>query len=96
MSGEILLYLINNIFYSDKMENGTLDVSSSVIDIKQFISKMWSTTKILIQKKKLIDQLFYATNIPDIILGDTHRLMQIMFNIVEMHRNLLPQYHWIY
>ena len=82
ISGEILLYLINNILDSGKMENGTLDVSSSVINIKQFVSKMWSTTKILIQKKKLTGQLFYATNIPDIILADTHRLMQIMFNIV--------------
>ena len=82
ISGEILLYLINNILDSGKMENGTLDVSASVINIRQFVNKMWSTTKILIQKKKLTGQLFYATNIPDIILADTHRLMQIMFNIV--------------
>ena len=81
-SGEMLLHLINNLLDFGKLENSSLETSANPTNTLAFMEKVWSSIKILIQKKGLEGKMYLDKCLPEILCFDHHRLMQIIFNLV--------------
>jgi signal transduction histidine kinase/CheY-like chemotaxis protein len=83
ISGEMLTHLINNLLDAGKLQNRSLEIAAVPTNTFSFIEKMWVTTKFLIQRRNLDGCLFISKNIPENLVIDPHRLMQIIFNLVS-------------
>jgi len=82
VSGDALLNLINDILDFSKIEAGKLEFESTDIDLRDFLDK---TTKILnerAQTKGLTLKTNVAPDVPEYLLGDPHRLRQILINLI--------------
>ena len=83
VSGEILLQLLNNILDTAKVSAGGLDISLQYQDIRGFLERAWIVCSEIIRKKKLYGCLSLDMNVPENIEFDTHRLMQILINLIS-------------
>ena len=83
ISGEILLQLLNNILDTAKVSAGRLDISMHSQDIRGFLERAWIVCSEVIRKKKLYGCLSVDVNVPEKIEFDSHRLMQILINMVS-------------
>ena len=81
-SGEMLVHLINNLLDFGKLEYSSLETSANPTKTLAFMEKVWSSIKILIQKKGLEGKIYLDKNLPERLCFDNHRLMQIIFNLV--------------
>ena len=82
ISVELVLFLLNNLLDSHKMETTDLEISKSIFNSLEFFDKVWNTSKILISKKGLYGEMLIAKNIPENIRLDKLRMMQIIYNLV--------------
>ena len=83
ISGEILLQLLNNILDTAKVSAGRLDLSMHHQDIRGFLERAWGVCSEIIRQKKLYGCLAVNANVPERIEFDSHRLMQILINVVS-------------
>jgi signal transduction histidine kinase len=81
-SGDFLMFLINNILDSAKVENNQLEKSDICIETSQFFAKCWSIFGPLIKSRGLIGELHLAKSLPETVKIDSYRIMQIMFNLI--------------
>ena len=81
--GEILLNLINNFLDIVKLQSGNIDINSNPTNIRQLIEKIWSSISDPIRKKGLSGEIYFFQEIPVLMSIDAHRVMQIIFNIVN-------------
>jgi PAS domain S-box-containing protein len=81
-SGNALLTVINDILDFSKIESGMLSIEKQVFAVEDVVKSVCN----LFQKQAFVKQidLQYSTqtNIPSQLLGDSHRLRQILLNIV--------------
>ena len=82
VSGEMLLFLINNLLDFGKLQTQNLEIIPVPVDTQKFFEKMWSATKHLIQHKNLKGKIYVSKNIPEVLNIDLYRIMQIIFNLV--------------
>jgi signal transduction histidine kinase/DNA-binding response OmpR family regulator len=80
--GDMLSFLINNLLDAGKLQSKTLEITPTPTNTKLFIEKLWATSKILLQRKNLMGQLYLSKNVPLTLNLDPHRLLQIVFNLV--------------
>ena len=80
--GELLTHLVNNILDTGKVEVGELEINQTPIKIYDTLEKIWCVCSELIRVKQLRGRMRIAKNIPRTILTDSHRLTQIVFNLV--------------
>ncbi len=82
-SGEALLTVINDILDFSKIESGNLDLDLHAFDLRQCIEDVMDVfaTKAAQKGLDLVYQIDYQ--IPAQIIGDSHRLRQILLNLIS-------------
>jgi signal transduction histidine kinase len=60
ISGELLAFLINNLLDAGKLQNRNLEVTTTPINVSSFIEKIWSVSKMTLQRKKLVWSAFFC------------------------------------
>ena len=83
MSGDALIVLINDILDLAKVDAGKMTFEQVPFKMEESIKAMLHIFEAKIQEKnvKLVSQ--YDKNIPDVLLGDSVRLHQIILNLVS-------------
>ena len=82
MSGDALIVLINDILDLAKVDSGKMTFEKSPFKLAMSFSAMLHLFEIKIQEKNLKLIKEYDTRIPEVLLGDSVRLHQILLNLV--------------
>jgi signal transduction histidine kinase/CheY-like chemotaxis protein len=82
-SGENLLVLINDILDFSKIEEGKIKIERTPFNIKQLITNLSNTFKNKINSKNLRFEIEVDSGIPEILIGDPHRLSQVLVNLID-------------
>lgn len=82
-SGENLLVLINDILDYSKIEEGKIKIEKTPFHIQQLLANLKNTFKVRAETKKLKFKMTVDPQIPAILLGDPHRLSQILVNLID-------------
>lgn len=82
-SGEALLTVINDILDFSKIESGNLELDNHAFDLRQCIEEVMDVFSAKAAQKglDLLYQIDYR--IPAQIIGDSHRLRQILLNLIS-------------
>ncbi len=80
-SGEALLTVINDILDFSKIESGMIDLENKNFNLHKCVEEVTDLFSGKATEKQL--ELYYHTDhrIPDLIIGDGHRLRQILINL---------------
>ena len=82
VSGEALLTVINDILDFSKIESGNLELDSHAFDLRQCIEDVMDVFSAKMTEKNL--DLVYQIDhqIPAVIVGDSHRIHQVLLNLI--------------
>ena len=80
--GDLLLYLVNNILDTGKVEVGELEINPVEESVYNMLEKIWGVCSELIKRKGLRGSIRIQKNIPKILMIDHYRLSQIILNLV--------------
>lgn len=83
LSGDSLIVLINDILDLAKVESGKMDFEKLPFQIKTSLSTMLHIFETKIREKNLKLIKNFDSKIPDILVGDSVRLHQIIINLVS-------------
>jgi len=81
--GELLLQLINNILDSGKMELEGLEVNYKPTNVHEVLEKIWAISSEMIKKKGLFGRMTIHKKVPQFLMLDSYRIIQIMLNLVR-------------
>jgi signal transduction histidine kinase len=73
---------VNNLLDVRKVSSGTVEVSMEEVDARTFFNRIWLSCEEIIKKKGLTAELIDIEWIPERLILDTHRLTQILFNLI--------------
>lgn len=82
-SSESLLKVINDILDYSKIEVGKIELESNAFCLDEFIDDILILFKPSIQNKRLILDVVIEDDVPDILVGDSFRLKQILSNLLS-------------
>ncbi|WP_156896284.1 hybrid sensor histidine kinase/response regulator [Aestuariibacter salexigens] len=82
-SGKILMSVINDILDFSKIEAGKMDLEIHPFSINTILENIVESVASQADKKDLYMRLFIDPAIPDKLLGDSIRISQILFNIIN-------------
>ncbi|MHA7128305.1 PAS domain S-box protein [Algoriphagus namhaensis] len=82
-SAENLTGLINDILDYSKIESGKIELESVPFDLRQLITRLIHSYSFQAHEKNLELQCIIDEDIPDLLLGDSIRLGQIINNLVS-------------
>ena len=90
-SGEALLNLINDILDYSKIESGNLELEQQDFNLRECVEGIMDlfATKAAAQKLDLIYQI--DSRIPVNIIGDSHRLRQVLINLINNALKFTPK-----
>jgi PAS domain S-box-containing protein len=83
LSGDALIVLINDILDLAKVDSGKMIFEQEPFKLSNSISSMLHLFKTKVQEKNILLIQEYDNNIPEILLGDSVRLHQIILNLVS-------------
>ncbi len=83
MSGDALIVLINDILDLAKVDAGKMTFEQTPFKMAMSIAAMLHLFETKIQEKNLVLVKEYDTNIPEVLIGDSVRLHQIILNLVS-------------
>jgi PAS domain S-box-containing protein len=81
-SGEALLTLLNDILDFSKIEAGKLDLDSTTLSLRDCVSEALKSVALRAHKKGLELACHVRADVPDAVVGDPHRLRQVLINLV--------------
>jgi len=81
-SGENLLRLINDILDFSKIESGKMDITKTNFNPRSMFDHLHSMFKTQAEIKHLFFNIDIGENVPEVVFGDQHRILQILINIV--------------
>ncbi|TAK64560.1 response regulator [Methylobacter sp.] len=81
-SGMSLLRLINDILDLSKVEAGKMEIAPADIDLKQFAASLLQRFRLLAETKGLELKVTIDADLPELLLGDSGKLDQIINNLV--------------
>jgi PAS domain S-box-containing protein len=82
VSGEALMTVINDILDFSKIESGRIELEDSVFELKPCIEEVYDLLSSKASEKGL-DLLYWVdAEVPPMIIGDKHRIRQILTNLV--------------
>ncbi len=81
-SADSLLSVINDILDFSKIEAGKLDLDPIEIELRESLGDIVSALAIRAHEKGLELAYRVAPDVPDIVIGDPHRLRQVIVNLV--------------
>jgi CheY-like chemotaxis protein/two-component sensor histidine kinase/HPt (histidine-containing phosphotransfer) domain-containing protein len=82
-SGDLLLYIINDILDLSKIEAGKLEILPAQYDIASMINDTVTLNVMRIGSKPIEFRLSIDENIPALLIGDELRIKQILNNIIS-------------
>lgn len=82
-SSETLLNLLNDILLLSKIEAGKLELHNSAFNIHHVIQNIKSLFSALVKHKNIKFVSKYTNKVPDYIIADKHKLIQILSNLVS-------------
>ena len=82
-NSENLLSLINDILDFNKIESGKIDFSKSEFNLYQLISRIVDANTFRTIEKNIKLELNYDKRVPEVVIGDSNRLSQIMINLIS-------------
>lgn len=83
ISGDALIVLINDILDLAKVEAGKMTFERTTFKLHQSIEAMVNLFEPRIQEKNLVLRKKYDKNIPEVLIGDSIRLHQIIMNLMS-------------
>ena len=81
-SADGLLHLINGILDFSKIEAGKLDLEHAELHLRDLLDKTLKTLAIRAHKKGLELSCRVSETVPEVLVGDAHRLRQVIVNLV--------------
>jgi len=81
-SGESLLELINDVLDFSKIEAGKFDLDHEPFELRDVASNTIRTLAVRAHSKKIELAFSAAEDVPDYLVGDRHRLRQIIVNLL--------------
>ncbi|WP_165252233.1 response regulator [Paludisphaera soli] len=82
LSADHLLSLINDILDFSKIEAGKLDLELVEFDLRDTLDDTLATLAMRAHKKGLELADYVAADVPDALVGDSHRLRQVIVNLL--------------
>jgi len=82
LSGNLLLSLINRILDLSKLEEGKLELESLAFHLEQCLEETLEIFSLQAHSKGLELNILFEENLPNLLLGDTVRLRQILMNLI--------------
>lgn len=83
ISGDMLLVIINDILDIAKIDAGKMTLEYRSVNLSELSQLIRNTFDTKISEKSLSFSLEVATDVPNVILGDSVRISQILFNFVS-------------
>ncbi|MDP3557447.1 MAG: CheR family methyltransferase [Bacteroidota bacterium] len=83
VSGDNLIVLINDILDLAKVDSGKMTFEKSPFNLRSSISSMLHLFESKIQEQNLVFVKEYDNKIPEILIGDSARLHQIILNLIS-------------
>ena len=80
--GNTLLDRVNNLLDAARINDGKVEIAPSPTKMSAFLDKIWSMTRIALEKKGLQGNLSVDKNLPRTLNIDAHRLQQILDNLI--------------
>ena len=80
--GDVLLGLMNNILDVAKINAEKLELTVHSVNFYKLFETVWNISTIKMREKGLKGQLSLAGNLPQYLEVDTHRLNQILLNVI--------------
>lgn len=81
-SAEHLLTLINDLLDFSKIEAGKIDFVESEFNFKELLTNLQNTFSMKASEKKILLDTKIDSKIPDLLIGDSLRLNQILTNLI--------------
>ena len=78
-----LLYQLSNIIDLSQVQNKTFRVIDDIFNLNEMMDDLFPNLKLISEGKDIQIQLIQKTKIPQYLLIDENRLMQIVFNLVS-------------
>jgi len=82
-SGEHLLAIINNILQMNKIEASKMNTVEEIVDLKKSIQNVITSVSFLVKENKNNIEIQFDERIPDQLLGDSLKISQILFNLLD-------------
>lgn len=82
-SGDHLLSLVNNILQANKLEDNTITIGASTFNLKANIDNIIKSFDLLIKDRENELNIAYDTEIPELLVGDSLKISQILINLVS-------------
>lgn len=82
-SGENLLNIINDILDFSKIEAGQIQIEKIEFRLSQVVNAIVKLLQFRAQTKEIELSANIGENVPDLLIGDPHRLNQILINLVN-------------
>lgn len=82
-SAHSLLRIINDILDFSKIEAGKLELEAVPFEVRRFIKDVYNFLGIKAQEKGLAFNWKVSLNVPDVVIGDSGRLRQVLINITN-------------
>ena len=79
-----LMKIINDVLDFSKLSSGKMDINEECVSISEIISVVYSTMKQRIKEKKQeIEIIVNTENIPDLIVLDKQKIIQVLVNLLS-------------
>lgn len=95
-SASKLLNIINDILDFSKIESGKMETENISFDIEEVIKDQISLVSLNAYKKKIEIIVDKASDVPDILTGDPHRLGQVIGNLINNAVKFTTEGHVIF
>ncbi|MFY0605452.1 MAG: response regulator [Cyclobacteriaceae bacterium] len=82
-SSNNLLSLINDILDFNKIESGKIEFSKDEFNLYELVRGIVDTYTFKASKKQLLIDLSYDRKVPELVVGDSARLSQVMINLIS-------------
>lgn len=82
-SGNHLLSLINNVLQLNKVESGKMKILSLDFNLKNLINNIIESLEYALNDSNNKMHLNYDTTIPEVIVGDSLKLSQVLINLIS-------------
>lgn len=78
----LLINLSNSFLDINKVERGVVEIVTTSLVLKEFLSEIWSVCNFLISKKELKGSIKLSKNLPPRINTDGYRISQVLLNVI--------------
>jgi PAS domain S-box-containing protein len=82
-SADNLVTLINDVLDFTKIETGNIELEKAEVNLRNIIHSIKGSLQYAIKEKNIYIDSVIKPNVPDVIIGDSTRLTQILLNLVS-------------